>query len=186
MGVVDLGDRALDVVEDRHDRDPDPPLRRFGAEVGEPAVVGLRARHRVLGRHPGSAAEARSEGRRRDLPGPEHVGVGEQHLGRHTLGVEDLVAVVGVVRGEQAFIAARGLLPLGDELGVVARGLGSLEQGEHRRLMLVERLPVLGVEVLPVAGRGRPGVAVGGDDEIALHRIPPESRTTLGKCIRNS
>ena len=76
------------------------PMRRSGDSAQKSASQRLwafGARHRVLGRHSGAAAEAGAERRRRDPPGAEHVGVGEEHLGRDALGVEDLVAVVGVV-----------------------------------------------------------------------------------------
>ena len=42
-GAADLGDRGIDVVVDRHQRDAAAPLGALVAELGEPAVVGTRA-----------------------------------------------------------------------------------------------------------------------------------------------
>ena len=59
-----LAHRLVDVPERRHDRDADAALGRHRAELGEPAVVGARARplqlgHDVLGRQREAGAERR-------------------------------------------------------------------------------------------------------------------------------
>ena len=80
-GPAHLGDRVGHVVGEDLD-DAGPPARRGGAEVGQPAVVGLDAGPAalvVLGR--------RRQGDQVPLGEEGGHGVGEEHLGRNAVGL---------------------------------------------------------------------------------------------------
>ena len=183
---MDLGDRGVEVVEDRHEGDADASLGCLRAEVGEPPVVRLRARERELGRVAGTAGEAGPERGCGDAAGPEHVGVGEEHFRGHAFDVQDLVAVVGLVGGGETSVATGLLFPLPLEVGVVARAarLGhGVAHADEGCLVLVERGAVLGVEVLPVVLRRGSGVPVRRDHEVVgAHQRPfPPSTNVVRK-----
>ena len=124
--------------------------------------MGARAGERELGilDHPGRQPGAE---RRRLHPG-DRVGVGEDHLGGHAVGVHLLVALLGVERAAQPFFVLG--LPVRDVVVVelhllVAVGLALGEE-------LVERRVVPLVEVRPVLLARQPGVRVGRDDDVAV------------------
>ena len=147
---------------DRHDGHADAAVGVGGAEVGEPAVVGPGPGLDRGGVDAGARSQARAEGRAGQAAGPEDVGVGEQHLGRHPLLVEDGVAHVGVVAGPHLVVAGL-LVPLLDEGGV------DHPPGLQLGLVGVEPLAELGIQVLAVHLGRWTGVAVGRHDEIVRH-----------------
>ena len=113
------------------------------------------------------------------MPG-DRVGVGEDHLGRDAVGVELLVALLGVVRAAETFLVRR--LPVGDVVVVQLHLLVALRVplGE----VGVERVGVRGVEVRPVVLARQPGVRVGRDDRVPLGRaasISPACRAPRGR-----
>ena len=77
---VHLGHGGVDVVEDRHGGHAAAALRAGRAQLGQPAVVGAGAGHDQLAVELARALEPGAE--RRRGAAAEHVGVGEDHLGR--------------------------------------------------------------------------------------------------------
>ncbi len=151
------------------------PARRsgaIGAELGQPAVVGARARPLQLG--------VDALGRERQA-GPErrhvHLGdaVGKDHLAGDAVGVEDGDPRVVIPGARELPLAA--LPPLGVDLvdqELLRRLLHLLRldrQGE------VEDLAILRVDVVAVALRRQAGMTVGRDHEMpaveAIHGCPP-------------
>ena len=107
---LDLGDRAVDVVADRHEPDAGAPLG---------LVAHSSTRKRLCARAPANAssgssiipAERPAPNGGDSMPG-DRVGVGEDHLGRDAVGVHLLVALLGVERAAQTFFVRRS--PSGD------------------------------------------------------------------------
>ncbi len=192
MGALDLGDRAVEVPEDRSHDQPGASLGALGADLGRPAVVRTRAREQVLGVHRGDGIESGSERRAHGAGGG--VGTGEHDLGGHAVVVELLVALGGVPRAAHPdLVEAVALLvfaePLLFELGVAherrhPRGLAALvdERLAFGQLDL-EVVVVLRVEEVLVDGRVRTRVAVGRDDDVVLHGAPPGMTGSLSSRI---
>ena len=135
-----------------------PALGAVGAQLGQPAVVGPGARPSAarIGVSP-LGAEAGAERRRR--AGGHRVGVGEDHLAGHAVGVELLVAPRRVPAAAQALLVLA--LPLLGELLVEdARAARARSCRARSARLLVERVAVLGVEPLAVLLVRQPGVAV--------------------------
>ena len=161
VGALDLGDRAVEVAEDRSHDQAGAPLRALGADFGRPAVVRTRTREQVLGVHRGDGIESRSE---RSAHGPGRgVGTGEHDLGGDAVVVELLVALGGVPRAAHAdLVEAVALFVLPEPLLlelVVAherRHPGGLAALVDERLALgeldLEVVVVLRVEEVPVDG----------------------------------
>ena len=150
------------------------PMRRCGSWRTKSASQRLWARLPAIASSTLSAAPAEpgAERRRRDASGAEHVRVGEEHFRDDAFLVEHRVARGGVERGGETAVAAGLLFPFGLERAVVAPHRGA--QLGHHLLVLVEAVAEAGVEVVPVdLGRGS-GVAVGRDDDVPVHGIPPE------------
>ena len=162
-GPAHLGDGVVHVVgEDLHDAGP--PARRGGAEVGQPAVVGLDAGPAplvVLGRR----------GQRDQVPLGEEGGdrVGEEHLGRDAVGL-------GLGQAPVAVPAA-----VGDRREEVGEGVDVL--GRPGVELVVPAAGQIGPVVLDVAA----GVAVGRDDRVARRapaRSPSSAQRRRGELAR--
>ena len=149
-------------MTDRDEADPGPAFGALGAQVDEEAIVRTRAREREFGVFDLARREPGAE--RRRLHTGDRVGIGEDDLGRDTVGVHFLVALCRVVRAAQPFFV-RGL-PVGDVVVVQHHLLVTvrLPLGEE----LVERVEVTRVEVRPVVLTREPRVRVGGDDRVAV------------------
>ena len=190
MRARDLGDRAVDVAEDRRHDEAGASLRALGAQLGGPAVVRARAREHELGIGGAVDGEAGAE-RRAHLAG-DRVGTGEHDLAGHAVGRQLLVALLGVPPAAQTdLVEAVAVLVLAEPLllellapgehvvvGAEALAPHLLHQRVARAELVVEAVAVLRVEVLAVHRRVGPGVAVGRDDEIAVRhaRLPLEHR----------
>ena len=129
---LDLGDRRAR-CRGRSARGRCPP-RRSGLSAQR------STRKRLCARAPANASSGssimpaeRPGAERRRLHAGDRVGVGEDHLGRDSVGVHLLVALLGVVRAAQAFFV-RGL-PVGDVVVVQHHLLVAvrLPLGEERR-----------------------------------------------------
>jgi hypothetical protein len=166
VGPADLGHRGVDVDHDRHHRHAGSPLRALAAQLGQPPVVGPGPGEEQLGRGVAGGAEAGPE--RRGGAAGDGVGVGEDDLAGHAVGVELLVPPGRVPAAAQALLVL--LLPGLGELLVEEPGLGHLRGAGALLEEPVEALPVLRVEPLPVLGPGQPGVGVGRDHQVAAHR----------------
>ena len=186
MRARDLGDRAVDVTEDRRHDETGASLRALRAQLGRPAVVRARTREHELGIGGAVDGEAGTE-RRAHLAG-DRVGAGEDDLTGHAVGRQLLVALLGVppaaqtdlVEAVAVLVVAEPLLlerlAPGEHVVVGAEALAAhlLHQRVTRRELVVEPIAVLGVEVLAVHRRVGTRVAVGRDDEVSVrHANPP-------------
>ena len=153
----------------RGDRgEPEAPQRALGNELRHPAIVRARAGPLQLRHHAdGLQPEVAAEGRRVRLGQP----VDEQDLGRDTVGIEDLVAPIAVPGAGQA--VGLVLAPADRLLAHLEHLAGLLQRGHARGVLHVELGAVLRIEVVAVDLRARPGVAVGGNDEVAVHGSAP-------------
>ena len=109
----------------------------------------------------------------------EHVGVGKEHLRCDALLVQHVVAMVGVVTGEEAAVPSGELLPAPHEVAVVAAEAAAAQHLDllaHLLLVLVEHRLVPVFEVLPVLVRGGPGVSIRRDHEKSIHGTSPSFR----------
>ena len=103
---------AASTSNDRHDGDPRPPLGDVAAQLGEPAVVGPGTGEQQLAGRVAGGAQPGAE--RRGGAAADRVGVGEDHLADHAVGVELLVAAGGLPPAPQTLLVL--LLPLLGEL----------------------------------------------------------------------
>ena len=177
--TLHLGDGARDIVEDRDRRHAATPFRAVRAQLGQPPVVGAGTGHHELTVELTRRLEPGAEGRRG--PTAQHVCIGKDHLAGNTLLVQLREPGSRVVGGQLPAVA--GLrLPLLAELRLFLRsGLeDERAKGERALLVLVEGLPVLRIDVVPVGLGGRAGVGVGRDHEIAIHGAPLCLRYLLG------
>ena len=168
---LDLAHRLVDVVHDRHEGHTGPPGRVGGTELLEPAVVGPSTGERevLVGdlprREPGPE-------RRRLHPG-DRVAVGEDHLAGDAVGVELLVAHLGVEGPAQTLLVVT--LPLLDVVAVdllleAAVGVALLEP-------LVELRVVLRLQVVAVLRDLQAGMGVRRDDDVrVVARVDPFER----------
>jgi len=161
---ADALDRAVDVPEHRDAGESDSA---FGCGLGElrhPAVVRdaagpLEVGGRALGPHRETRAERRCV----------HLGdaVREQHLGCDAVCVEDFVARFGVPCTREFVLVA--LAPFAVDVGdeETLRGfLGDLDLDGQRD---VEHLAKFGIDVVAVFGCVRARMAIGRNDEVAIH-----------------
>ena len=164
---VHLLHRQVDAPEGRDQRQAEAAVGRLGDELRHPAVVRAGARPLQLGvRAHGREREVAAEGRGVLLGEAVH----EEDLGRDAVGVEHFVAPAAVPRaGEPVALALCPLEALLAHLEHLAR---LLEHGQACLVLHVELVAVLGVEVVPIDLGPRAGVAVRGDDEIAIHGVP--------------
>ena len=154
----------LDVPVDGDAGEPDAPLGRRLCELGAETVVGIAAGpHQLAVRAIGPHREAGAEGRR------VHLGhaVREEHFGGDPVVVDDLVAGDRVPRARELVVAAAPpfFVDLGDE-EVVAHALCGIDLDRERR---VEGGAVFRVDVGAVVGGAQSDVAIGRDDEVAVH-----------------
>jgi hypothetical protein len=141
-----LVDGPVDVVE-QDLGDAGPAAGRGGAEVGQPAVVGVQpgpTQVQVAGRGPRWLLDQRRPGEER------RHGVGEDHLGHDAVGLELGQPAVAV--------------PVAVGIGVaqVVVGVGEV------RAPGVELAEQPAFEVRPVVGDVATAMAVGGDHRVAL------------------
>jgi hypothetical protein len=167
LGAVHLGHDPLGGGRDGQQGDSAVPFGVLAHEVGQPAVVRLRARHAQLRVLVAGEAEAHTEWRGRLAV--DRVGVGEDDLGRHSVAVQFLEPLRGVPTAAQAFLVV--LEPLARERLVAdTEPRHLLAAAVAAREELVEVPVETGVQIGPVLLGGQPGVAVGGDDQIGLCR----------------
>ena len=126
--------------------------------------MGVRSGEGQLGVLDGPGEQARAE-RRRGLTG-DGVGVGEEHVGGHPVGVELLVPDDRVVGALQALFVVG--LPAHDV--VVVEGQRLLAVGGPLGQVLLEGREVPAVEVGAVVLAGQAGMPVGRDDDVAVAR----------------
>ena len=164
VNAAHLAHGLLHVPQQRYRRDAEVPRRILRAQLGEPAVVGARAGplqlgHDVLGRQ----AQAGTEGRR------VHLGdaVGEDDLPGDAVAVEHADAL-GVVPGAGELLLD-ALAPLVVDFLDQEGLLGRLDLLHLQRVRVVEGLAVLRIEVIAIALARQAGVAVGGNDDVAVH-----------------
>ena len=108
---------------------------------------------------------------RRRLHAGDGVGVGEHDLAGDAVGVELLVALLGVEGAAEALLVVA--LPVHDVVVIELQRL--LAAGVTLGEEVVERAEVPGVEVRPVLLARQPGVAVGRDDQVALGHGSPSA-----------
>ena len=173
-------DRGVDVVEDRHDRDPDPPVRRLRAEVGEPSVVRLAPGQRQLRRRPGAATEARS---RTAMPAIRPV-PSTSASGKSTSAATPSSSRTSL-RTSESYAAVSPPSPpvicshLLRNSSFPRAAAIELAHAAYLALVVVERFPVLRFEVLAVVRRGRSGVAVRRDERDSGLTRPPRPSPSL-------
>ena len=153
------------------------PARRSGAceqNSASQRLCAIAPAYASSGILDGAGRQPGTEGRR--LHPGDGVGVGEHHLAGDAVGVELLVALLGVEGAAEALLVVA--LPVHDVVVIELQRLFTVgvALGEE----VVERAQVLGVEVRPVLLARQPGVAVGRDDQVALGHGSPFGRRIGG------
>ncbi len=162
---MDLGDDPVHLTGDGQQGHAAVAFGVPGDEVGEPAVVGLRAGHAQLGVLVAGEAEADPEG---GCGAAVHgVRVGEDDLGRHPVAVELLEPLGAVPAAPEALLVVVEPL-VGEGLVAYAEAGHLLAAAVAAGQEVVELAVVAAVEIGPVLLGGQSGVAVGGDDQVRV------------------
>ena len=124
----DLGDRRVDVDHDRHDRHTGPALGALVAQLGQPPVVRPSTGEQQVGRCVAADAEAGAERCRRATR--DRVGIREDDLADHAVGLELLVATGRIPAALQSFLVL--LVPRLGELLVEEAGAAAISAARAR------------------------------------------------------
>jgi hypothetical protein len=150
----DLGDGALEVVEDRGDDQPGAPLRARGAELRGPPVVRTRAGEEVLGAAGDDGVEPGAE--RGTHRARHRVGAGEDDLGGDAVAIELTIARRGVpAPAEPDLVEAVAVVVLAEPLVLEVGVADEVALHRGRRAHLLDEPLALGELVVEVGAERR-------------------------------
>ena len=157
-------DGEFHVPQQWHHCHAEMPRRRLRAKLRKPAVVGTRASPLQIRRDVfGGQAQSRAEGRR------VHLGdaVDEYHLTRDPVGIEHADALAVIPGAGELLLDARAPLVVDflDQEGF----FGGLDALGLQRVGNIENLAQRRIDVIAVHVARQAGVAIGGDDDVAVH-----------------